>query len=213
MTQYNTVYECHFLKWLTKGISLFPQHSILLRCTCKVRGMWPNNSTGGIKRKATTVVYGLNVPHLFIIFYIRNFFFYFFIFCKVIQGELYFDGENKTQSAKTFFYENYLLACIKKKSHDRLLLLHRGDKHQPTRVLPSVRQSAMSICLLVGWPWLGGAKLFQTGQRLTDLVRLVSEGSDQEAEDSVSVLSKVQFCVSYWHLQLLEVPQGPLLSV
>lgn len=51
------------------------------------------------------------------------------------------------------------------------------------------------------------------GQRLTDLVRLVSEGSDQEAEESVSVLSKVQFCVAYRHLQFLGVPLGPLLSV
>lgn len=39
-------------------------------------------------------------------------------------------------------------------------------------------------------------------QRLTDLVKAVSGGLDWEAEDPVSVLCKVQSCVTYWHARV-----------
>lgn len=42
--------------------------------------------------------------------------------------------------------------------------------------LLSVEKARDVHCLSAGWPWLLGSKLFQMGQRLTDLVRVVSGG-------------------------------------
>lgn len=63
-------------------------------------------------------------------------------------------------------------------------------------------------CLWVGWLWLHPSPASRPPsccrrvQRLTDLVRGVSGGLDWETEDPVSVLCKVQSCVTHWHTRV-----------
>lgn len=58
-----------------------------------------------------------------------------------------------------------------------------------------------------------GIKVVPDGSKVNWFGEARLQGSDWEAEDPVSVLCKVQSCVTYWHLCLLWVPLGPLLSV
>lgn len=58
-----------------------------------------------------------------------------------------------------------------------------------------------------------GIKVVPDGSKVNWFGEARLQGSDWKAEDPVSVLCKVQSCVTYWHLCLLWVPLGPLLSV
>lgn len=54
----------------------------------------------------------------------------------------------------------------------------------------------MCICLSAGCP-----ELLQIAQKLTDMARVVSSALiGKLSEDPVSVLGKVQSCVTYWHI-------------
>lgn len=96
--------------------------------------------------------------------------------------------------------KNYFLATTWR-AYDRLLFLHflKGKRRQPTWLHPSVVKSAMYICLLADWPLTPGNQVVPHGSKVNWFGEACLWGSDWEAEDPVSVLCKVQSCVTYWH--------------
>lgn len=88
-----------------------------------------------------------------------------------------FAGETRKQWAVTLYYQrNISWPALDGLMIDCCSFISRSGQ-MPTNTSASVSRKERDVhCLSAGWPWLSGPELFQTGQRLTDLVRLVSGG-------------------------------------
>lgn len=88
-----------------------------------------------------------------------------------------FAGEKWKHWAMTLYYQRNIswLALDGLMIDRRSFIFRSGQK--PTNVSACVGWTELDVhCLSAGWPWLSGPKLFQMGQRLTDLVRVPSRG-------------------------------------
>ncbi len=111
-----------------------------------------------------------------------------------------FAGENRKHWAMTLYYQrNISWPALDGLMIDCCSFIFRNGQ-MPTMMTASVSGKERDVhCLSASWPWLLGPKLFQMGQRLTDMVRVVSRGLIGKLKAPVSVLCKVQSCVTYWH--------------
>lgn len=88
-----------------------------------------------------------------------------------------FAGENRKHWAMTLYYQrNISWPALDGLMIDCCSFIFRSGQ-MPTNMTASVSRKERDVhCLSAGWPWLLGTKLFQMGQRLTDMVRVVSRG-------------------------------------
>ena len=85
-----------------------------------------------------------------------------------------FAGENRKHWAMTLYYQrNISWPALDGLMIDCCSLIFQSGQLPASTASVNQKQHD-EHCLLAGWPWLLSAKLFQMGQRLTDLVRLVS---------------------------------------
>lgn len=84
----------------------------------------------------------------------------------------------------------------------------------PANMTDPIRWKERNVYFSFSWVSMTpGIQVVPDGSKVNWFGEARLQGSDWEAEDPVSVLCKVQSCVTYWHLCLLWVPLGPLLSV
>lgn len=125
-----------------------------------------------------------------------------------------FAGENRKHWAMTLYYQsNISWPALDGLMIDCHSFMFRNGQ-TPNDMTASAGQKERDIhCLSAGWPWLSGPQVVARGSKVNWFGEGRLQGLDWAAEDTVSVLCKVQSCVTHWHTHVCLEYHGFLCGV